>query len=130
MIDKDIFALCDAIRETAFSLHRHLRHGHLEKAYETGLKHRLLKAGFQIESQRPLLVHDEDGTVLGEYFADLVVNDCLIVEVKACKALADERIAQLLGYLCACRVEHGLLINFGAPRFQIRKLVLTDLSAE
>lgn len=67
MIDKEIFELCDAIRETAFALHRYLRHGHLEKVYETGLRHRLLKAGFRIESQRPLLVHDADGTVLGEY---------------------------------------------------------------
>jgi GxxExxY protein len=128
MINNEIFALCDAIRESAFALHRYLRHGHLEKVYETGLKHRLAKAGFHVECQRPLQVRDADGTVLGEYFADLVVNDCLIVEVKACKSLADEHVAQLLGYLRACRVEHGLLINFGAPRFQIRKLVLSDHS--
>jgi GxxExxY protein len=130
MIDKDIFVLCDAIRETAFSLHRYLRHGHLEKVYANGLAHRLRKAGFCVEVQRPLLVHDDDGTVLGEYFADMIVNDCLVVELKTCKSLADEHVAQLLGYLRACRVEHGLLINFGAPRFQIRKLVLSDSSAE
>ena len=63
--------------------------------------------------------------MLGEYFADLFVEDCLIVELKACKALAPEHTAQLLGYLRACQVEHGLLINFGAPKFQIRKYALS-----
>jgi len=63
---------------------------------------------------------------LGEYFADLFVEGQLIVELKGCRALADEHIAQLLGYLRACRVEHGLLINFGAPKLEIRKFVLSD----
>lgn len=72
------------------------------------------------------MVYDEDGTILGEYFADLLVQGRLIVELKACKSLNDEHVAQLLGYLRARRVEHGLLINFGSPRFQIRKYVLSE----
>jgi GxxExxY protein len=64
-----------------------------------------------VEQQYPLKVYDEDGTVLGEYFADLFVEDCLIVELKACKALAPEHTAQLLGYMRACQIEHGLLIH-------------------
>ena len=64
--------------------------------------------------------------MLGEYFADLFVEDCLIVELKACKALAPEHTAQLLGYLRACQIEHGLLVNFGAPKLQIRKYALTE----
>jgi GxxExxY protein len=63
---------------------------------------------------------------LGDYFADLLVEKELIVELKACKTLANEHIAQLLGYLRACRIEHGLLINFGAPRLQIKKYALSD----
>jgi len=122
----DIFELCDVIRETSFELHRYLRHGHLEKVYENGLAHRLRKAGIKVEQQYPLKVYDEDGTVLGEYFADLFVEDCLIVELKACKALAPEHIAQLLGYLRACHFEHGLLVNFGAPKLQIKKYALSD----
>ena len=122
----DIFGLVDLIRETSFALHRYLRYGHLEKVYENGLANRLRKAKLKVEQQYPLKVYDEDGTVLGEYFADLFVEDCLIVELKACKALAPEHTAQLLGYLRACQVEHGLLINFGAPKFQIRKYALSE----
>ena len=121
---KDVFQLCDLIRETSLALHGFLRHGHLEKVYENGLAHRLRKAGLKVEQQVPLKVYDEDGTILGEYVADLFVEDCLIVELKACKALASEHIAQLLGYLRACRMEHGLLINFGAPKLEIRKFKL------
>lgn len=123
---EDIFALVDLIRETSYALHRYLRYGHLEKVYENGLAHRLRKAGIKVEQQFPLKVYDEDGTVLGEYFADLFVGDCLIIELKACKALAPEHTAQLLGYLRACHIEHGLLINFGAPKLQIRKYILSD----
>jgi GxxExxY protein len=62
-----------------------------------------------------------DGAILGEYYADLFVEGCLVVELKACRALADEHIAQILGYLRASHTLHGLLINFGAPRLEIRK---------
>ena len=66
-------------------------------------------------------MYDEDGAVLGEYYADLFVEGSLVIELKACKALAAEHTAQLLGYLRASRMEHGLLINFGASRLEIRK---------
>jgi GxxExxY protein len=127
MNDKDeIFRLCDRVRETAFALHRFLRHGHLEKVYENGLAHRLRKAGIRVEQQHALQVCDEDGQVLGDYMADLFIEDCLIVELKACKTLADEHVAQLLGYLRACRIEHGLLVNFGSSKLQIRKYALSE----
>jgi GxxExxY protein len=126
MTEKEIFTLCDRVRETAFALHRFLRHGHLEKVYENGLAHRLRNAGVQVEQQHALQVRDEDGTVLGDYIADLFVENVLIVELKACKTLADEHVAQLLGYLRACRIEHGLLINFGGPKLQIRKYALSE----
>ena len=80
----------------------------------------------KVEQQYPLKVYDEDGTVLGEYFADLFVESKLIVELNACKNLAQEHIAQLLGYLWACHIEHGLLVNFGAPKLQIKKYVLSE----
>src|SRR5208337_1857330 len=95
---KEIFQLCDQIRETAFALHRYLRHGHLEKVYENGLAHRLRKAGIQVKQQHALQVLDEDGTGLGDDLADLLVEGELIVELKACRAITDEHIAQRLGY--------------------------------
>jgi GxxExxY protein len=124
MDERDVLALCDRIREISLALHQYLRHGHLEKVYENGLVHRLQKAGIGFKQQHPLKVFDEDGATLGEYYADFLVEDCLVVELKACKALADEHTAQLLGYLRASRMEHGLLINFGAHRLEIRKFKL------
>lgn len=120
----DIMALCDKIRQTGFDLHCCLKSGHLEKVYENGLAHRLRKKGIHVVCQHPLKVHDEDGTILGDYFADLLVDERLIVEVKACRAIAPEHEAQLLGYLRASGIRHGLLINFGAPKYQIKKYIL------
>ena len=122
-----IFQLCDTIREISFSLHSYLRHGHLEKVYENGLANRLRKQGLQAELQHPLTVKDEDGTVLGDYIADLFVNRALIIEIKAVKMLLPEHTAQILGYLRSSGIEHGLLINFGAPVMEIKKYALTQI---
>jgi GxxExxY protein len=124
MEDREVLKLCDRVRETAFALHQYLRHGHLEKVYENGLRHRLQKAGIEVRQQYPLEVRDEDGTPLGDYFADLFVAGVLVVELKACTGIDNEHVAQILGYLRACSVRHGLLINFGAPQLQIRKYVV------
>ncbi len=69
----EIFRLCDLIRETSFSLHQYRRHGQLGKVYENGLAHRLRKAGLKVEQQFSLQVVGEDGTVLGDFIADLYV---------------------------------------------------------
>ena len=122
--ERELFDLCDAIRRTGRALHLYLRHGHLEKVYENGMALRLRRSGIRVCQQHPLQVKDEDGSVLGDYFADLFVEDCLLVELKACKSIGDEHVAQLLGYLRASRTKHGLIVNFGAPVFQIRKFVL------
>ena len=125
----DINTICDTVRETAYAIHVFHGHGHLEKVYENALAHRLRKAGVEVKQQYPLTVYDEDGTILGEYFADLLVNDRLIVELKACRTLMDEHIAQILGYLKSARIEHGLLINFGSYKFQIKKYALSNNGA-
>ena len=117
--------LCDLIRETSFSIHKYHRHGHLEKIYENALAHRLRNLGLKVAQQHGLAVYDEDGTVLGEYAADLFIEDCMIVELKACKAIANEHVAQLLGYLRSSKVETGLLINFGSPKLYIKKFLMT-----
>jgi GxxExxY protein len=121
----NINQLCDIVRETSFAIHKFHRNGHLEKIYENALAHRLRKHGLQVEQKFPLIVYDEDGTILGEYFADLFVENCLIVELKACKAIADEHVAQILGYLKSARIETGLLVNFGATKLQIKKYLMT-----
>jgi GxxExxY protein len=121
----DIFALCDLIRETSFDIHRYLRHGHREQIYENALVHRLRKQGISVAQQPEIRVYDEDGTIIGHLKADLLVEARLICEVKGARAIVDEHVAQLLGYLRASRLEHGLLINFGGPKLQIKKLILS-----
>ena len=123
---ENINQLCDVVRETSFAVHRYHRNGHLEKIYENALVNRLRKQGVKVEQQFPLTVYDEDGTILGEYFADLFIEGCLIVELKAVKATADEHIAQILGYLKSSRIETGLLINFGAAKLYVKKYLMTQ----
>jgi len=120
----DIDNLCDLVRECSFGLHKHLRHGHLEKIYENGLAHRLKKAGVEVTQQAPLPVYDEDGTLLGDLYADLFVSDELIVELKAVRTITDDHVAQLLGYLRSSGKRYGLLINFGASKLFIKRYVL------
>jgi len=123
MSDDEILSLCDVIRQTGYDIQVYLGSGHLEKVYENALAHRLIKQRIKVVPQHPLQVFDEDGTLIGSFFADLFIEDQLIVELKACKGLADEHTSQLIGYLKAARIRHGLLINFGASKFQIRKFV-------
>jgi GxxExxY protein len=123
---KTVNDLCDIVRQTAYDIHVYLGTGHLEKVYENALAHRLQKAGIDAKQQHPLKVYDEDGTEIGDYFADLLVDNRIIVELKAAKTIADEHIAQMLGYLKASRIEHGLLVNFGSYRFQILKYILSQ----
>lgn len=122
----NINELCDIVRETSFAIHRYHRNGHLEKIYENALVNRLGKQGLQVKQQFPLTVYDEDGTTLGKYFADLFIENCLIVELKACKTVADDHVAQLLGYLKSSRIETGLLINFGVSKLHVKKYLMTE----
>ncbi len=91
----NIFRLCDIVRETSFEIHKYHKHGHLEKIYENALFHRLQKSGIKVQQQFPLSVFDEDGILLGDYKADLFIENCLLVEIKACKTMVDEHTAQL-----------------------------------
>lgn len=122
----NIKKLCDIVRETSYAIHLYHGQGHLEKVYENALAHRLRNQGLNVRQQTPISVFDEDGTILGDYFADLLVEDQLLVELKAVKTLADEHAAQLLGYLKSTRIEHGLLVNFGSYKFEIQKYVFSQ----
>ncbi len=123
---KDVTALCNQVRQTAYDVHVYHSHGHLEKVYENALAHRLRNAGLDVKQQYPLKVYDEDGTLVGDYFADLLVESVLVVELKTAKTLAPEHEAQILSYLKSARLKHGLLINFGSCKFEMRKFVWTD----
>jgi GxxExxY protein len=118
----DIRALCDVVRQTAYAIHKYHGNGHLEKVYENALVHRLRKLSFEVVQQHPLSVADEDGTILGEYLADLLINRVLIVELKVARAIAPEHEAQVLAYLRGAHLQHALLINFGSARFEFENL--------
>ena len=121
----DIFTLCNVIRETSFDIYKYLRSGHKEQIYENALAHRLRKLNISLEQQQEVKVFDEDGTCLGLLKADLLIENRLICEIKGVRSLIDEHVVQLLGYLRASRIEHGLLINFGGPRLEVKKYILT-----
>lgn len=124
MTDQEVLQLVDKIRETAFAIHRFFGPGHFEKVYENALANRLTKAGIEFSQQVPIKVHDEDGTIVGEYIADLLIEDALIVELKACETLSHAHECQIMGYLRATTFRHGLLINFGSRKFEIKKFIL------
>jgi GxxExxY protein len=88
---------------------------------------RSTSSGLDVKQEYPVKVYDEDGTLIGDYSAGLFVDTRLIIELKAAKALADEHVAQILGCLRSSRVEHGLLMNFGAPKFEIKTYALSRI---
>ena len=103
--------------------------GYLEKVYENALVHELQKAGFDAEQQVPLHVW-YDGVVVGEYIADLIVDTPerrLLLELKAISSMPPVLSAQVINYLTATQIPVGLLINFGAPRLQFKRLTAANL---
>ena len=121
----EILKLSDLVRRTSLEIHKYFRSGFTEKIYENALAHRLRKHGVRVEQQQCVRVFDEDGTLVGLLRTDILIERILICEIKSCSALIDAHTAQLLGYLRATGMQHGLLINFGGPRLEIRKFILT-----
>ena len=102
-----------------YTVYNALGYGFLEKVYENALALELTAVGHQIEKQHPIQVFYREHLV-GKYFADLVVDDKVIVEIKAARQLLKEHEAQLLNYLKATPYEVGLLLNFG-PQPQLKR---------
>ena len=110
--------ITDKIIAAFYKVYNTLGYGFLEKVYENALAIELCKQGLEARAQAPITVFYE-GEVVGEYFADLIIANAVIVELKAAKDLADEHKAQLLNYLKATPYEVGLLLNFGPePHFR------------
>jgi len=106
----------------AFAVGNGLGAGFLEKVYENALAHELKKAGLAAEQQREIEVR-YDKVVVGHYVADLMVNDSVIVEIKAVKAFDEIHYAQCLNYLKATGMRICLLINFGSPKVQVKRFI-------
>lgn len=105
-----------------YEVYRELGHGFLEKVYENALRQELVGQGFAVQCQVPLLVTYK-GECVGEYFADLVVNDRVVIEVKAQEKLHKAGEAQILNYLKATGKKVGLLVNFSYPKATVKRFV-------
>jgi GxxExxY protein len=115
-----------AIRGAVFEVNKLLGHGFLEKVYENALITELRLKGLKAENQVPLKVFYKDNMV-GEYFADIIVENQVIVELKAVERIKKVHQAQLLNYLKATGIKVGLLVNMRYPKAEIKRMVL-DLS--
>jgi GxxExxY protein len=104
----------------AMTVHDALGPGFLEQVYRNALAHELRKAGHVAERERRLAVH-YDGVVVGDYVVDILVDACVLLELKAVRRLAPIHETQLVHYLTATGIALGLLINFGAERLEIRR---------
>ena len=118
----DINDITYQINGAVFEVNRLLGHGFLEKVYRNALLIELRKRGLKAESEVPIQVQYK-GELVGDYFADIVVEDRIILELKAIEKLQPVHEAQLLNYLKATGMQVGLLINFTHPKAEIKRMV-------
>ena len=104
----------------AMKVHRALGPGFLESVYQNALAYELRKAGLLVEVERPILVR-YNGVVVGDFFADLLVQDIVLVENKAVRALSSAHEVQLVNYLTATGIDVGLLLNCGGPSLEYKR---------
>ncbi len=121
MLHEDI---TDKIIKGFFKVYNTLGYGFLEKVYENALVHELRKEGLSVQPQQRIRVH-YDRVVVGDYFADLLVANKVIVELKSAQSISGDHLAQLMNYLKATDVEVRLLLNIG-PNAQFKRRLLTN----
>ncbi len=114
--------ITEIIIAAAFQVSNTLGVGFLEKVYENAFRIELEKQNLLVEQQKPINVFYCD-QVVGEYFADLFVENKIILELKAVKEISNIHQAQLMNYLRACNIKVGLIINFGNPKVEIKRMV-------
>lgn len=115
----------ERIIKAFYKVYNTLGYGFLEKVYQNALLIELRKMGFKCISEAPIRVYYE-GILVGDYRADILVDDCIIIENKASEALAEENEFQLINYLKATEIEIGLLLNFGKKPELKRKIFTND----
>jgi GxxExxY protein len=118
--DSKQYDLCGQVIGAAMKVHSILGPAFLESVYQNALVWELQKSGFKVDAQRSITVH-YDGQVVGVFTADLLVNDSLILELKANQVLAKPHEVQLVNYLVATGIDEGLLLNFGAQRLEYKR---------
>jgi len=106
----------------AYTVANTLGSGFLEKVYENAMAHELRKAGLAVQQQAGIAVN-YDGVIVGDYVADLLVENVVLVELKAVKTIDNVHFAQCMNYLKATGLQVCLLINFGTPRIEIKRVL-------
>ncbi|MBW2173467.1 MAG: GxxExxY protein [Deltaproteobacteria bacterium] len=119
----DINEITYQINGAVFEVNRELGPGFLEKVYENALLVELVERGLKVESQVPIKVKYK-GKEVGEYYADIVVENRVILEIKVADSLQKIHEAQLLNYLKATGYNIGLLVNFTYPKAEIKRFVM------
>lgn len=109
------------IIKSFYKVYNTLGYGFLEKVYENSLAFELSGKGFFVQQQLPISVY-YNGKIAGEYFADLIINNKVIIEIKTASAIDKAHEAQLLNYLKATEIEVGLVLNFGHKPEKVRKV--------
>ena len=104
--------LVDIVLKQFYRVYNDLGYGFLERVYQNALYFALVEQGLKCETEKPIKVY-HDGHVVGDYRADILVEDCVILELKACEELNPAHEAQLINYLKATEIEVGYLLNFG-----------------
>jgi GxxExxY protein len=115
--------ITEKIIKAFYKVYNTLGYGFLEKVYENALAIELKRQGLSVVQRAPIKVR-YNGQLVGEYYADLLVQDKVIVELKTVEALTDEHHAQLLNYLKVTEVQVGLLLNFGSTKPEVRRKIL------
>ena len=115
-------SITEQIIGSAYIVAKQLGYGFLEKVYENALAHELKKSGLKVEGQVPIKVY-YDEIVVGDYIADLLIEEEIIVELKSAKNLENIHLAQCLNYLKATGKKLGLLINYGADKVHVKRVV-------
>ena len=118
--DSKQYDLCGEVIGAAMKVHSALGPGFLESVYQNALIWELQKSGLKVDAQRPITVH-YDGQVVGVFTADILVNDSLMLELKANQLVAKAHEVQLVNYLVATGIDEGLLLNFGAERLEYKR---------
>lgn len=118
--------ITSAIIKAFYKVYNTLGYGFLEKVYENAMRIELIKSNLQVEQQKNIKVYYESEPV-GDYFADLLVNNLVIVELKAAESICEEHEAQLLNYLKATNIEVGLLLNF-EKKAEIKRKILLNVN--
>ncbi|MBA4155244.1 GxxExxY protein [Flavobacterium sp.] len=118
MLHKNI---TDQIIKAFYNVYNKLGYGFLERVYENAMLIELNKIGLTCEKQKAIAVYYNE-VVVGNYFADIIVNDCVIVELKACESIHEEHELQIINYLKATEMEVALLLNFGKTPQVKRKM--------